>query len=163
MKPKDIINKAVNKLNQSLVKELATQGHRLTGALERSIIGGYSIVEQNNNVEGNGFALDYALDLENGGKINGSYKDHVGKMVTYFKLRGLSDEEALKAAILTSDRHKKEGIPTEASKRFSKTGERKHFISIAWKGNEKRIDAIVENGTDSFFKNEFQKQKNETI
>ena len=85
------------------------------------------------------------------------------ELFKYFILRGLPQNEAMSAAVRTYKKHKEEGMPTEASKRFSKTGERKHFIERTWKENEQKIDSIFDLGMDNIFNEEFKKQKSETI
>lgn len=154
-------DEAKNLLNKSIVNELINQGHHLTGALERSIINSSRIVENRNKTELFGFALEYAQDLETGTKKFG--KNHVQELYRYFLLRGLNQVQAMEAAVLTNRRHLKEGMPTIASARFSKTGQRKQFISTAWKENEQKVDSIMDAGMDEIFNEQFNKQKSEKI
>ena len=152
---------AKNLLNNSLTNELINQGHYLTGALERSIINSSRIIESKNRTELFGFALEYAQDLENGTKKFG--RNHVQELYQYFLLRGLNQIQAMEAAVLTNRRHLKEGSPTEASARFSKTGQRKKFISNAWRESEQKVDSIMDVGMDRFFDEQYNKQKTEII
>ncbi len=164
MKTKILLLKVKELLNNALAKELNDQGHYLTGALERSM-GASAVIDKSNETELIGFALDYAQDLEDGKKGSdiGNMKTHIAELFKYFLLRGLSQNEAVDAAVRTAKRHKKEGMPTEASKRFSKTGERKHFITRTWSENQQKVDSLMDFGMDSMFNEEFTKQKNETI
>lgn len=161
MNTRPLLEKARTTLNNALAKELKDQGHFLTGALEASINNSSRVIEGGNKSELLGWALDYAQDLETGKKRFG--KNHLQELFKYFILRGLPQNEAMSAAIRTYKKHKEEGMPTEASKRFSKTGERKHFIERTWKENEQKIDSIFDLGMDNIFNEEFKKQKSETI
>lgn len=160
MKPKVLLNKVKELVNKALIKELHDQGHFLTGALERSMSAS-AVIEKSNDTELIGFALDYSQDLETGKKTFKS--NHVQELIRYFLLRGLPQHEAVSAAINTSRKHKEEGMPTKASKRFSKTGERKNFITRAWTENQQKVDSLMDLGIDSIFNKEFSQQKSEII
>jgi hypothetical protein len=162
MKAKRTLNKVADLLNKKLVSELRDQGHHLTGALERSITGAFRVIEKSKETELNGYALEYAQDLETGQPSNGKLPT-VAELTKYFILRGLSSNEATQAAILTARKQAKEGMPTKASSRFSKTGERKHFIERTWRSNEQKVDSLVDVGMDAIFNEEFNLQKSETI
>ena len=136
MNTRPLLEKARTTLNNALAKELKDQGHFLTGALEASINNSSRVIEGGNKSELIGWALDYAQDLETGKKRFG--KNHLQELFKYFILRGLPQNEAMSAAVRTYKKHNEEGMPTEASKRFSKTGERKHFIDRTWKENEQK-------------------------
>lgn len=158
-----ILVEVARNLNKALVNELRDQGHYLTGALERSINTSFRVVERSKATELIGFALDYAQDLETGLRPKQFGRSHVNELFKYFLLRGLNQVQAMEAAILTNRRHIKEGMPTKDSSRFSKTGERKNFISNAWEKSEKNIDNYVSVESDKMFEKEFTKQKSETI
>ncbi|GAB0154751.1 hypothetical protein CHRYSEOSP005_00110 [Chryseobacterium sp. Alg-005] len=158
---KQVFQKVEDLLSTQLVKQLADQGHRLTGSLENSIINSARIIEGKNRTELFGFALDYAQDLEKGTKKFG--RDHVQELYKYFLLRGFNKIQAMEAAVLTNRKHRQEGMPTKASSRFSKTGERKNFIQNTWKENEQKIDSLIDQGTDQYFNEIYNLQKSETI
>lgn len=162
MKAKKTLNKVADLLNKKLASELKDQGHYLTGALERSITGAYRVVEKSKETELNGYALDYAQDLETG-QPSGGKLPTVIELQKYFILRGLSQKEAYSAAINTARKQAKEGMPTKASSRFSKTGERKNFITRTWRENEQKIDSLMDFGMDGIFNDEYNLQKSETI
>ena len=162
MKAKNTLDKVAKLINKSLITELKDQGHYLTGALERSIDSAYRVIEKSKETELNGYALEYAQDLETGQPSNGKLPT-VPELYKYFKLRGLNDKEATRAAILTQRKQAKEGMPTKASKRFSKTGERKKFIERAWKSNEQKVDSLMDAGMDNIFNEQYNLQKSETI
>lgn len=162
MKGKSTLDKVAKLLNKSLSIELKDQGHHLTGALERSIEQAYRVIEKSKETELNGYALEYAQDLETGQPSSGKLPS-VAELFKYFKLRGLNEKEATRAAILTQRKQSKEGMPTKASKRFSKTGERKNFISRTWKSNQQKVDSLMDAGMDAIFNDEYNLQKSETI
>lgn len=160
MKSSSIVTIAGKFLNGLLIQELRDQGHHLTGALENSINTSMSIENQRRQTIVHGFALDYAIKLN-----DPQPKDipTVPELVKYFLLRGYSSFEANQFAFLTHKRHLKEGMPTFASKRFSKTGVRIRFIDRVWKSNEQKIDSKIESGMDDIFFSEVNKQKSEVI
>lgn len=162
MKSENIMNNAARFLNLKLVDELRDQGHYLTGSLERSINGSYRVINGNRKTEANGYALDYAIKLDS---PQHEFRNlpSVGELVRYFILRGLPIMEAKRAAVATRKKHEKEGMPTKASSRFSKTGVRTEFINRTWKNNEQKIDSMIESGMDKIFDEEYNKQKTEKI
>lgn len=162
MKGKTTLGKVAVVVNNALIQELRDQGHFLTGALERSITQAYRIVESSKQTALTGYALEYAEDLESG-QHHLNQLPTVAELFKYFQLRGLNDIEAARAAVLTHKKQKEEGMPTKASSRFSKTGERKHFMSRAWKSNEQKVDSLMSLGMDNIFKDEYNIQKTETI
>ena len=162
MKAKKTLNKVADLLNKKLVAELKDQGHYLTGALERSITGAFRVIEKSKETELNGYALVYAQDLETGQPSSGRLPTVI-ELQKYFMLRGLSQREALGAAINTAKKQAKEGMPTKASSRFSKTGERKHFIQRTWNENQQKVDSLMEFGMNEIFNDECNLQKSETI
>ena len=162
MKAQITLYNVADLLNKKLVSELKDQGHYLTGALERSITGAFRVIEKSKETELDGYALEYAQDLETG-QPSGGKLPTVLELQKYFMLRGLSQNEAYTAAINTAKKQAKEGMPTKASSRFSKTGERKHFIERTWKENEQKVDSLMDFGMDGIFNDEFNLQKSETI
>lgn len=114
------------KVAQSGVKsELRDQGHRLTGGL----IEGIEVVvsEDGNSATGKLVGPDYAVYVD-AGVAPGRVRYPVRIMIEYFRKRGLPVKEATRAAWATRAIHKREGIPTKASFRFSKNGRRTGFV-----------------------------------
>ncbi len=162
MKSNGIMNNAARFLNSKLVDELRDQGHYLTGSLERSINGSYGVINGRRKTEAIGYALDYAIKL-NDPQHELKNLPTVGELVKYFLLRGLPIMEAKRAAFNTRKKQEKEGMPTKASSRFSKTGVRTQFIDRAWRTSEQKVDSMVDAGMDRIFDEEFKKQKTERI
>lgn len=163
MKSSEALNTAANFFKKALTQELRDQGHYLTGSLERSINNASTIEEARRKVVLRGFALDYSIDLDQGAGPNSKNLPSEDELRKYFLLRGLPPLEAAEAAYLTARRHKKEGMPTKASARFSKTGERTNFIKNAWSRSEKTVDSIITGKMDRVFEEEAAKQKSEKI
>ena len=71
-----------------------------------------------------------------------------------------AEREAKSIAFAIASRHKKEGMPSNASARFSSTGKRTGFIEAALDGIEPKLAALIEQGIEetinfvieSFFK-----------
>ncbi len=162
MKSDGIMNNAAKFLNSKLVDELRDQGHYLTGSLERSINGSYGVINGRRKTEAIGYALDYAIKL-NDPQHELKNLPSIGVLVKYFILRGLPIMEAKRAAFNTRKKQEKEGMPTKASSRFSKTGVRTQFIDRAWRTSEQKIDSMVDAGMDRIFDDEYKKQKTERI
>lgn len=162
MKSSLIVTNVGKFLNGLLIQELRDQGHHLTGALENSINTSMSIETQRKHTIIHGFALDYAIKL-NDPQHEIKNLPSVAVLTKYFILRGLNPLEAQRAAFNTHKRHLKEGMPTKASSRFSKTGVRIQFIDRVWKSNQQKIDQKMEAGMDKIFIEEVNKQKSEVI
>lgn len=167
MKTVTLLTKVSNILDRAFKAEIKDQGHSLTGALEASVKG--NVQETNTSCQ----ILDYGHILNDGTKSEkipysgrtgkGGTSKYIQGLVSFFKLRGLSDKEALGAAFATAAVQKKEGMSTAASKRFSKNGNRQNFISRVIARKENEIDQIMQAGMDDIFNFNFNKQKSETI
>lgn len=163
MKGEAILKEAGEKLNKALTQELRDQGHFLTGSLENSINNSFRVETMNRKYVLRGFALDYSINLDEGLSPGSRKLPTVDELRKYFLLRGLSAAEATLAAGFTRKKHQQEGMSTIASAEYSKTGERKKFISSAWKKAENIIDKIIDGKTDKIFEAETAKQKSERI
>lgn len=135
-------------LQLDLKKELRDQGHYLTGALESSIkskqttAGGKSVVEME--------ALDYADDLFEGIAPEHIDQSDIAGLTKYAELRfGLSGKSAIKAAVAIARKHRKEGMPTQNSYKFSKTGERLFANVEAYNKNEAEYGNFLETGVSA--------------
>jgi hypothetical protein len=75
---------------------------------------------------------------------------YIQGLIRFFKhpeRGGLSDEEAVSRAFATAAKHKKEGMPTRASSRFSQTGRRVDFVADGTKDIMKQVE---ENMAEAF-------------
>ena len=162
-----VVQQIANLALQAVAIEWKAQGHNLTGnaiqQLETRIIEGNGITIQ-------GYVVDYMANINAGvtaanipyspGSGARSSK-YISGLIDYVKRRmGKSDREAKSIAFAIASRHKKEGMPSKASVRFSSTGKRTGFIEAALDGIEPKLAALIEQGIEetinfvieSFFK-----------
>ena len=146
---KDISTLAIT----AVVNEWKAQGHNLTGKAISEI---ETIVKfQVNELQITGLVLDYMAINNQGvtadripyypgsGRKTSKYIDG---LIEYAKKRmGASDKEAKSIAFAIASKHKKEGMPTRASARFSSTGRRTGFIEIALEKNNAKFIELIEN------------------
>jgi hypothetical protein len=162
-----LIQQIANLAIQAVAIEWKNQGHNLTGnaiqQLETRIIAGGDIIIQ-------GYVVDYMANLNAGVPANripyspGSgarSSQYIAGLIDYVKKRmGKSDREAKSIAFAIASRHKREGMPTKSSARFSSTGKRTGFIEVALDDIEPKLAALIEQGVEesinfvleSFFK-----------
>lgn len=157
----DIYKEATKVINGFLRQEIIAQGHHLTGALEESLDGEITSTKNTETLEG--FAVYYSQFVEEGVPAASASFKQFPFLVKYFLQRGLAEKEAKGAAAATIRVWMKQGMSTEASKRFSDTGSRQHAIENAFIGNEDKIDEFVLNGIDFVVEERFQLEKSETI
>jgi hypothetical protein len=134
------------------IKTFKAQGHTATGKTENS----FEIVmnQTSDNVTGSVYVSDVALIQNYGIKANRiPYGSGTGAktskmiqgLIEHWKFRkGLSDKEALGAAIATAKKWKKEGMHTVASRRFSITGERINALSNQFQNIDSRLEARLD-------------------
>jgi len=146
---KDISTLAIT----AVVNEWKAQGHNLTGKAISEI---ETIVKfQVNELQITGLVLDY-MAINNQGVTadripyypNSGRKEskYISGLIEYAKKRmGASDREAKSIAFAIASKHKKEGMPTRASARFSSTGRRTGFIEIALEKNNAKFIELIEN------------------
>lgn len=146
-------NKTIKKLGtnvkKNLKQELRDQGHYLTGALENSIIDRYT--ENSDGAVMDMEALDYIDDVNEGiapNHIDVNDADYIKGLRQYAVQRfGAKTEKiALRIAFAIARKHKREGMPTQASYAFSKTGERTEAVEISYNEHSKQNEEIIEEG-----------------
>lgn len=153
----DIYLGASSLIRQLILDEFRAQGHSLTGAFESSL--DYKINKTRYTATLTGLGLKYGLVLNEGLDPNEIKDSMYPGLVKYFVLKGAQDPK--RAAILTLRKWREEGMSTQASKRFSTTGGRQHFIEAAMLNPA--IDQYLENTFDFGIDNIFNRVKNETI
>lgn len=134
-----------------VIKSYEAQGHKNTGALADTARN--EIHKISNGVLGILFLNDYWKVLETGiaadrvpfSPGSGAKSSiFITKLTEWFKEKvSLDDDEAKKAAFATAYVALREGIPTNASNRFSSTGKRTGFFSNAINENEAAISSGV--------------------
>lgn len=128
------------------------QGHELTGKAVRELETRITQTAQGYLIEG--YVLDYMANINTGvpkeripyspgsGARNSKYIDG---LIRYAKLRmgAASDKEAKSIAFAIASKHKREGMPTRASARFSQTGKRTGFIQEALDSKEALFESLI--------------------
>ncbi len=133
---KEIIEIISDLIKQDISTKLKEQGHNNTGSLLNSI--SYKITQTADSIITDFYMNNYGNIVDFGVRANripyrrgsGAKKSkYIDGLINYFQSKGLSDEESKRAAFATATIHKREGMPTKASSRFSKNGERTGFVT----------------------------------
>ena len=136
-----------------VANEWRLQGHELTGSAVKQM---ETMVRMEiNTLIIEGFIPDYMAINNSGVTANRiPYTPNSGRppskyisgLIDYVKRRmGKSDKEAKSIAFAIASKHKKEGMPTKTSARFSKTGKRTGFIEQALDKNSAKFIELIEN------------------
>jgi len=145
---KDISTMAIT----AVVNEWKAQGHNLSGKAISEI---ETVTKfQINELRITGLVLDY-MAINNSGVTADRipYTPNSGRppskyiqgLIQYAKRRmGASDKEAKSIAFAIASKHKKEGMPTRASARFSSTGKRTGFLETALAKVEPDLLKLIE-------------------
>jgi len=152
----DIFQQAADKIGEIAVEavklELAAQGHRLTGALIDSVT--YQVKQTATGAMIEGLLLDYGIPVNtgvpasripySGGRSGGGASAYIRGLQLFAQLKfRVSKKEALSIAFAIANKHKKEGMPTQRSKRFSKTGKRTGAIQDGLQNVERQIQEVI--------------------
>jgi len=133
---KEIIEIISDLIKQDISTKLKEQGHNNTGSLLNSI--SYKITQTADSIITDFYMNNYGNIVDFGVRANripyrrgsGAKKSkYIDGLINYFQSKRLSDAESKRAAFATANVHKQDGMPTKASSRFSKTGERTGFIT----------------------------------
>ena len=173
MNTKELNNALEDVLNAFIAeikKQYTLQGHVLTGNLVNSLR--WEIETGDTKLTGKIYIADYGLYVNNGvsavnipfgGGSGGGTSKYIQGLIRFFLLRGLGDDNAKRAAFATARKHKKEGMPTKSSRRFSKNGKRTEALDDAIKlKQEATFEALskqVALATRLSIMNEFKKIK----
>lgn len=163
----DIYQGAERLINQELRKEMIAQGHHLTGAMEDSLEAEISQEGKADIMQG--YAVLYTKFVNEGFPAASASMKQMPFLIEYFQKRGYpiyssgGGLTAVSLAAMTIKKWMKEGMPTQASKRFSGTGSRTNMIENAFIGAEVRIDEYMSNSLDFAVEEVFQMEKSETI
>lgn len=170
MLERDLLEQISRLALQSVAIVWRAQGHNLTGKAIQELE--TRIVEKAGNTIIEGYVIDYMATINSGvpasripytrGSGARSSK-YIQGLIDYVKRRmRKSDREAQSIAFAIASKHKREGMPTKASRRFSKTGKRTGFIEQALDDVEPELAQLIERGVeesinfviDSFFKSQ---------
>tara|TARA_Y100000592_G_C5416906_1_gene291116 strand:+ start:86 stop:592 length:507 start_codon:yes stop_codon:yes gene_type:complete len=142
------LNNLAEYLIQALAQELIDQGHRGTGKLINSLR--HEIRQEGADVFLNIYASHYAKFVANGvgasripytrgsGKKSSKYIEALTQWVIDV-LRKSPESKARNIAFAIANKHKKEGMPTTNSYRYSKNGRRLNFAQYVINANRKFI------------------------
>ena len=154
---KDIYEGAVRLINNFIIKEIVAQGHRLTGKMEESLDS--KIFKKGKAEVMQGFAIEYTKWVNEGFPAASASFKQVPFLIEYFKKRGYEEKEAVSFAFATVKKWMKEGMPTQASKRFSSTGSRTNMIENSFVGNKDKLNEYMGNGFEFAVTERFKKLK----
>lgn len=157
MNLKSTYEKADAVLVAALREELTQQGHKLSGALEASIVGEATD-------EGlKGYALHYQEFINDGFPAASASFKQFPFMIRFFMARGLPEKEAKGAAAATIIKWQKEGMPTGGSTKHSSNGRRQNFISTVGESIGEKLDTIILDGIETQVNKVFHQTKSEKI
>lgn len=146
---RDAVEKAGNVMKQELIRAFKAQGHNNTGKAVKSIE--EQILQSGDKVLVNILMNDYVNIVDTGVKASripyspGSGRrrsKYIQALIKYFRSKGLGNESK-SAAFATARKHKREGMPTRASRRFSQTGKRTGFLQVSASRSEERMQGEV--------------------
>lgn len=157
----DIYKGAERFINELIRREIVAQGHHLTGAMEDSLDSKTNKSGKAETMEG--FAVYYTKFVNEGVPAESASMKQFPFLVRYFQQRGLQLKESQGAAAATIKKWMKEGMSTQASKRFSSTGSRQNMIENAFVGSENKIDEYMGNSFDFMINEDYLKEKSEVI
>lgn len=162
----EILDDILIELRAALAREYRVQGHVLTGETIRNLrVESRSVGEiARGRVYGPGHTeyLERGVRAKNIPFSPGSGKPrskYISGLIDYWRKRGLPPGEAKSAAFATAHKHKNEGMPTAASRRFSRNGKRRfaakrtveqegpellqRFRDAAVEDTQARIDSVI--------------------
>lgn len=138
---KPILENVMQLMQGRFRASLKAQGHVNKGNLSDSIA--YTVEVSGDIGIGKMELADYGIYVNVG--VSASRVNYpIQVMIDWWQDRGLSEREATRAAWATRAVHKREGIPTRASARFSETGDRLGFVEAAVEQSLEEIGALIE-------------------
>ena len=159
------IFEAVNQeIIQDLKTELRQQGHYLTGALEASLAP-REITESGKRIL-TASAAGYLEALEKGIPSYQISMDasSIADMTRYVSLRmGFRGKKAQQVAVAIIRKQRKEGMPTNNSYQYSKTGERKFAVEDTFYNNQPKYTRMLDDGVTGTLDQSFHHIKSGTV
>lgn len=146
----------MNLIKLELQSKLEAQGHGRKGSSKLIDSMEVEIISTANFLVANMLMEDYYVFVEKGVKASripyrrGSGRrrsKYIDALIRHWQRKGLSRRAAKSAAFATANVHKKEGMPTKASFRFSRDGTRTGFLSSTLKNYEETAFRILERQT----------------
>lgn len=126
-------------VKKNIVNQIKLQGHNLTGKLTKSVSYKVFYTQQGISLifemEEYGAILNKGVKANKipfGGNTGAKRSKYIQGLKRFAQLRFFVDEKkALQIAFAIAHAHKRDGMPTRKSFRFSKTGKRTNFIEDA--------------------------------
>jgi len=136
-----------------VANEWRAQGHELSGSavkqmetlvrMEINTLVIEGLVPDYMAINNSGVTANRIPYTPNSGRPTSKY---ISGLIDYVKRRmGKSDKEAKGIAFAIASKHKREGMPTKGSVRFSTTGKRTGFIEQALDKNSAKFIELIEN------------------
>jgi len=148
----DGINEAMNHLEHETTAELISQGHKGTGGLinsfkRRTFMSGQMFVSEM-EMRTYGIILDKGIKpnrIPFGGKRGrGGRSKYIQGLLKFVRSKGMPDS----AAFAIANKQKQEGNPTRGSRRFSRTGKRRGWLTIPLSREQAAVDKIIADATE---------------
>ena len=133
---------AMSVLRDNYRNELMLQGHKATGNLYDSV--DYKLSDEGNKITGTLYALSYSKHLEYPVKFKGVSRGQIEGLFRWWKVRGLGEKEAMRAAWATAVKHVREGMPTANAYRYSQTGERTRSLATTIDKTRATLEKIID-------------------
>jgi len=135
-----------------IANEWRAQGHELSGSAVKQM---ETLIKfEINTLIIEGYVPDYMAINNSGVKSNripyypgsgNKTSKYISGLIDYVKRRmGKSDKESKGIAFAIASKHKREGMPTIKSSKYSKTGRRTGFIEIALEINSQKFIDLIE-------------------
>lgn len=148
------------RISELFVKQWEIQGHIMDGSKFVSELE-YEIEEERDVIHIRWWGVDYGKYLNRGvqagnipfGRKTGAKRSkYIQGLIKYVERRmGVAGREGVSIAFAIANAHKKEGMPTKASERFSQTGKRTGWLDEALTEGEQEIDRIITENAFSYF------------
>lgn len=135
---------------ESLRVQYRMQGHKLSGRLDKSI--SYKAFEDGEGAKVFIYMEDYGIVMDQGvnpsrvpfGKGGGKTSKYIQGLTDFARKRfGVSKKEATSIAFAIAKKHKKEGLSTKGSKKYSKTGKRQGAISYTLLDTKEEQEKLI--------------------
>lgn len=135
-----------------LRREIKDQGHELTGSLSKSLE--YVVETTVGGLVLNFYGNDYGEPLNTGvtaaripytpGKARAPVSKYIQGLIRFVELRmSLRGKEAVGVAFAIARKHKREGMPTRGSFRFSTNGRRTRWVDAVIEDDRAKLDEFI--------------------
>ena len=148
----DWLKKIGEDIKEVFIEQWELQGHIMDNSKFVSELE-YEIEEQGDVIHVRWYGVEYGKYINRGvdsgsipfGQRTGAKKSkYIQGLIKYVERRmGISGKEGISIAFAIANKHKQEGMPTEASKKYSQTGKRTGWLDEALSSREQEIDRLI--------------------